>query len=133
MTTLSLLKNIEEIKSLKIFKLPFPDDHTRHPEADWIKTQFLKWSEQLSSFNLFIDTALVDYVSVGYGTHPPKERLLIVVKGLEISFRIDLYLKRAREERSEEEAKMIVHQLIETLKTGQCDKDFNPGNIAIDK
>ena len=130
MITLSLLNNIEEIRSIKLKKLPIPDTDSTNPDIEWIANEYNKWSKQYSCISPYVDNALIQWISrfpvwtTDSGRYPTKERFLNYLKCIEISFYIDAHLKRAKAEKSEQMARDVVQQLIDALKTGQRDHEI---------
>ena len=122
MIALSLLNNTEEIKTLIVRNLPLPHIGIPLPDIDWITDEYMKWSKGIPLYNEYITKAMAKFFCYMYGTQVPKEWVFSAVKCLEIAFYIDLYLKPAREERSDEKANNIINELIKALKTGECDQ-----------
>lgn len=127
MTTLSLLKSIEEIKSLKVRKLSIPVWEIRHPDSDWIRDQYLQWSQQMPVVNDYVDYTMLLNITLIAGAKAKKERVLSALKASEIIFYIDFYLKPSREAKSAQMAEEVVNNLIDALKSGRCDPDCHSG------
>ena len=129
MLTLSLLKNVDELLTLKLKKLPVPDG-ILNPDIEWFANEYNKWSKQYSFRSPYVDKTLIEWACrmpvpiTQSATTSTKQRLLNYLKAVEIMIYMDAYLKTARAEKSEEKARDVVQQLLDALRTGQSDTDI---------
>ena len=129
MTTLSLLRNCEEFKELKISLLLPKKVLNKHPDSEWFRKEYTDWSKQYKDFNgntteLILATKVIEFL---YSSVKSKQRVLNICKAFEISGYIDFYIEESRKQKSETIIKNVINDLINAFKTGKCDPQFVAG------
>ena len=127
MITLSLLKNIEELESIKITRLPIEQLEELHPDHQWVLSEYKKWAEKFPDYSPRLAHIIGYMNNTVYMRCSSKETILNAIKVTENSAQIDVYLPAIREERSSEKLKDLIEKILKVLKTGESDPDFAMG------
>ncbi len=125
--TLSLMKNVEELDSLKFAAVP----HLKispYSESEWVSKEYKNWLKKFADQNDRTDDMIIHYICSSFRVRKSKEHLLNICKFVVYFLYFDSTLEPIFIRKSEEDFKILLKKLANVVESGQCDIDFNLGN-----
>jgi len=128
MTTLKVLKDINELKDLKVRFLEVSVDYEKHPDFEWIERKYRKWEQSWPDFNETFHHLMVMFSGYAYVKGCTKESLVNTIMVVENIFQLDTYWPSIKAEDDKAMALAMAEEMcgktMEAVITGKCDQDF---------